>query len=212
MNENSLSTTETTASNERDLETPQFATGDQEIILCLHRNQLFRFHHRHEANKQQPVRTSLESDDCVDLVDSIKSNLANHINQLGQKSAKAQQLKTSITTYDKLMQNQDNEYLYFMIDQQSIPKGYIRICKKKLFLDEMDQLKEYENCLCVMDFFVIKRKEGTGLKLIMYASNDLNLQPKDLLIDRPSQAMINFMKKHFNLKPLHHYNKFASFV
>lgn len=126
------------------------------------------------------------------------------INSLGQQSATSQSLPTIITTYDKLMNNTDNQILFISIDslQPNTVNGYIKLGYKNLYYYHSNGvIHQLSTQLCVLDFYVVEtvQRHGVGKQLFDTTLQYYNTQPYKLAYDRPSHKLIAFLLKHYKL-------------
>jgi len=121
------------------------------------------------------------------------------IDRLGKKSAEAQSLGSSITSF--LQMTIGNEQSIYILRENELVLGFIKVGYKPLFI--MDQNgNQSETCpLCVLDFFVMEQyqRRGCGRRLFEFMLQDLSLHPAQLAIDRPSSKFKSFLRKHYNL-------------
>ena len=55
--------------------------------------------------------------------------------------------------------------------------------------------------MCVLDFYVTEKRQrtGCGKKLFETMLRRENVDPRYLAVDRPSDKLISFLRKHYNL-------------
>lgn len=145
-----------------------------------------------------------------DMVEGhIRNNLPRWLDKLGQESAAAQQLKTPITSYEKFTENQVGDRVYLLIGMRKEDEGEIsldamgllRVGPRDLYMQDACCLRKVKNCRCVLDFYVKNQRHGFGRYLFSNALASLNVDPGYCAYDRPTQAMIGFLKKHHHLGP-----------
>lgn len=57
------------------------------------------------------------------------------------------------------------------------------------------------NAPCVLDFYIHESRQRAGLGKILFQSmlQQENYQPEKLAIDRPSEKLVGFLRKHYGL-------------
>uniref|UniRef100_A0AC35TR18 Alpha-tubulin N-acetyltransferase n=1 Tax=Rhabditophanes sp. KR3021 TaxID=114890 RepID=A0AC35TR18_9BILA len=129
------------------------------------------------------------------------------INGLGNLSKEAQGLRNVLTTYQKVVDSNDDPTLYIMWkknpinEKHSIVIGLLKVGRKKLYLMD-DSMQRYETTpLCVLDFYVHNtlQRQGNGHKLFEEMLKGENFEAKDIAIDKPSPSFLNFLNKFYNL-------------
>ncbi|XP_061475138.1 alpha-tubulin N-acetyltransferase 1 isoform X2 [Rhineura floridana] len=127
------------------------------------------------------------------------------IDEMGKASAKAQNLPTPITSASRMQTNR--HVLYILKDSE--PKttgkgviiGFLKVGYKKLFvLDRHGAHNEVEP-LCVLDFYIHEslQRHGYGKELFHYMLQRERVEPHQLAVDRPSEKLLCFLRKHYNL-------------
>uniref|UniRef100_A0A8C0TJ62 N-acetyltransferase domain-containing protein n=2 Tax=Canis lupus familiaris TaxID=9615 RepID=A0A8C0TJ62_CANLF len=80
--------------------------------------------------------------------------------------------------------------------------GFLKVGYKKLFvLDDREAHNEVEP-LCILDFYIHEslQRHGHGRELFHYMLQKERVEPHQLAIDRPSQKLLKFLNKHYNLE------------
>ncbi|XP_045862292.1 alpha-tubulin N-acetyltransferase 1 isoform X4 [Meles meles] len=80
--------------------------------------------------------------------------------------------------------------------------GFLKVGYKKLFvLDDREAHNEVEP-LCILDFYIHEslQRHGHGQELFHYMLQKERVEPHQLAIDRPSQKLLKFLNKHYNLE------------
>ncbi|KAJ3374103.1 Alpha-tubulin N-acetyltransferase 1 [Allomyces arbusculus] len=142
------------------------------------------------------------------------------LDALGAASAKAQCLKTPITSVKRLL---DTDHRIYMLRVPTPPSdepgsaspggkpstwtvvGFLKVATKKLYLnDGTGQLKAVTP-LCVLDFYVVegRQRQGHGKTLFQVMLERENASPEDLAYDRPSPRMRAFLAKNYGLVEAH---------
>jgi len=127
------------------------------------------------------------------------------LDMMGQASAKAQGLKTAITSGSKMM-TVENQKAYILVDKsgnsgKGSVVGLLKVGKKKLFLlDESGKPNEMIP-QCVLDFYVAETRQRSGCGKMLFESMLMGeqVEPRYLAIDRPSPKLVSFLRKHYNL-------------
>ena len=123
------------------------------------------------------------------------------IDNIGKASSKAQRLPSVITSFKRLRMNVEKQKIYFYCkDKQCL--GFLKTGFKKLFVStEYGDLKEI-NPLWVLDFYVNEevQRQGFGKQIFDFMLKDSKSQPEKIAYDRPSDKLLKFLGKHFNLK------------
>ncbi|XP_048776796.1 alpha-tubulin N-acetyltransferase 1-like [Ostrea edulis] len=152
-------------------------------------------------NTLTPFRKNADGYDARQL----RRQLIEVIDRMGEASARAQGLRTIITTGRKL--ELSDHTLYVMRDDQlnnnkGAVIGILKIGHKKLFVyDTKGHVHEMEP-ICVLDFYVHESRQrmGCGKLLFEYMLEEQNIDPRHLAIDKPSFKFSQFLYKHYNLK------------
>ncbi|CAD7014367.1 unnamed protein product [Ceratitis capitata] len=130
------------------------------------------------------------------------------IDRLGELSANAQKLNKPITTAQKLRQS-DNQVVYLMADVAKGSErgdevvGLLKIGTKDLYLfDELGQARKVDNVPCILDFYIhdSRQRMGLGKKLFETMLNEEKWNPVKCSVDRPSEKLLGFLKKHYGLE------------
>ena len=165
------------------------------------------------------------------LTRAVKDSFVEWIDTLGQESAKAQGLKQAITCKDRLRPDGGKaarspqntiDWLYLLVSstgQSSAaeaaalePVAFLRIGQRALFLENEGRLVKRDPTLCALDFYSRVQRRGLGLFLLSQALQEHAITAQRLAFDRPTQAMVSFLQKHFCLQqPLPQHNRFVIF-
>nr|XP_055185987.1 alpha-tubulin N-acetyltransferase 1 isoform X4 [Nyctereutes procyonoides] len=128
------------------------------------------------------------------------------VDELGKASAKAQHLPAPITSASRMQSNR--HVMYVLKDTSARPAGkgaiigFLKVGYKKLFvLDDREAHNEVEP-LCILDFYIHEslQRHGHGRELFHYMLQKERVEPHQLAIDRPSQKLLKFLNKHYNLE------------
>ncbi|XP_037698999.1 alpha-tubulin N-acetyltransferase 1 isoform X4 [Choloepus didactylus] len=128
------------------------------------------------------------------------------VDELGKASAKAQHLPAPITSASRMQSNR--HVMYVLKDTSARPAGkgaiigFLKVGYKKLFvLDDREAHNEVEP-LCILDFYIHEslQRRGHGQELFQYMLQKERVEPHQLAIDRPSQKLLKFLNKHYNLE------------
>lgn len=166
--------------------------------------------------------------DRIDKKKRVLCQIPNWIDKLGDESAKAQNLRNPITSFEKFSKSQCGDQIYLLIkhnlseknnsetqgmDQPVFePVGLIRIGVRNLYFDYNGHLKNVKNCPCVLDFYIRHRRKGLGFHLFYSVCNYNHYEPSQFAFDRPTSSMLSFLKRHFRLdKSYKQHNHFVIF-
>ena len=133
-------------------------------------------------------RNDLKSKDICEIIDV-----------LGRESSRAQSLRSVITTSIRFFTSSDNK-IYLKSDGSKVV-GILKTGSRKLFYtDEIGKILELSP-VCLLDFYVHEsyQRSGYGKELYEYMLRAENTSPNKIAIDRPSQKLIAFMRKHYGL-------------
>ncbi|KNE63909.1 hypothetical protein AMAG_08970 [Allomyces macrogynus ATCC 38327] len=142
------------------------------------------------------------------------------LDALGAASAKAQCLKTPITSVKRLL---DTDHRIYMLRVPTPPSdepgsaspsgkpstwsvvGFLKVATKKLYLNDGTGQLKADTPLCVLDFYVVEgcQRQGNGKTLFEAMLERENASPKDLAYDRPSPRMRAFLAKNYGLVEAH---------
>uniref|UniRef100_A0A7N5P2H5 Alpha-tubulin N-acetyltransferase 1 n=1 Tax=Ailuropoda melanoleuca TaxID=9646 RepID=A0A7N5P2H5_AILME len=136
----------------------------------------------------------------------LQQQIMTIVDELGKASAKAQHLPAPITSASRMQSNR--HVMYVLKDTSARPAGkgaiigFLKVGYKKLFvLDDREAHNEVEP-LCILDFYVHEslQRHGHGRELFHYMLQKERVEPHQLAIDRPSQKLLKFLNKHYNLE------------
>lgn len=137
---------------------------------------------------------------------------------MGEASARAQHLKQPITSGAKLRLAEE-QTAYLLIDRNGngglgSVVGLLKTGRKKLYLlDDAGETREMKP-MCVLDFYVAEKKQRTGFgkQLFEHMVSQEGVHPKYMAVDRPSEKLISFLKKHYGLvNRIHQVNNYVVF-
>ena len=124
---------------------------------------------------------------------------------MGEASAHAQSLKNPITSGAKMMAAEGHT-VYMLVDRtaaagQGAVVGMLKVGRKKLFLLDHSGKPNEMTPMCVLDFYVTETRQrtGCGRKLFETMLAREGVDPRYLAIDRPSDKLISFLRKHYGL-------------
>ena len=121
------------------------------------------------------------------------------IDNMGEASSKAQKLPQTITTMGRFAGT--NQRLYIKVSGSKV-EGILKVGERTLFYrDYSGKCKEIEP-LCVLDFYVHESIQRTGLgsRIFVKMLEHEGVMPNKLAYDRPSQKLLKFLEKNFELK------------
>ncbi|XP_053458904.1 alpha-tubulin N-acetyltransferase 1 isoform X2 [Nycticebus coucang] len=136
----------------------------------------------------------------------LQQQIMTIVDELGKASAKAQHLSAPITSASRMQSNR--HVIYVLKDTSARPAGkgaiigFLKVGYKKLFvLDDREAHNEVEP-LCILDFYIHEsvQRHGYGRELFQYMLQKERVEPHQLAIDRPSQKLLKFLNKHYNLE------------
>ncbi|GAB5571290.1 alpha-tubulin N-acetyltransferase 1 isoform X1 [Prionailurus iriomotensis] len=136
----------------------------------------------------------------------LQQQIMTIVDELGKASAKAQHLPAPITSALRMQSNR--HVMYVLKDTSARPAGkgaiigFLKVGYKKLFvLDDREAHNEVEP-LCILDFYIHEslQRHGHGRELFHYMLQKERVEPHQLAIDRPSQKLLKFLNKHYNLE------------
>ncbi|VDN53267.1 unnamed protein product [Dracunculus medinensis] len=130
------------------------------------------------------------------------------IDQMGSLSAKAQGLRKSLTTYEKIIDSDERQILYILWKKdveysgRNIIIGLLKIGYKNLYLTDEKNQTYQTTPLCILDFYIHDslQRRGYGHTLFDYMLQCEKSSASEVAIDKPSDSLIQFMGKHYDLK------------
>ncbi|KNC30381.1 Alpha-tubulin N-acetyltransferase 1 [Lucilia cuprina] len=138
---------------------------------------------------------------CLDAT----SKMSEIIDHLGQLSASAQKLSKPVTTAQRLRMS-ENQTIYLMADvnagKNGCVIGLLKVGTKDLYLfDETGQTRKVENAPSILDFYIHESRQRAGLGKDLFETMlaDENWTPVKCSVDRPSEKLLGFLKKHYGL-------------
>ncbi|KAL0227349.1 hypothetical protein P9112_014673 [Eukaryota sp. TZLM1-RC] len=145
----------------------------------------------------------------LSMPDFKKQQFQQYIDSLGKASAEAQKLNTPITTFTKLITQ--NDAVLFVYSINKTPVGFLKSASRHLFLCKEGVLTEVDP-ICCLDFYVSKQRQGTGKLLFDGFLNYYCTTPQAVAYDRPSPKLLSFLQKYFALsQPIPQANAFTVF-
>jgi len=149
-----------------------------------------------------------ETDICAWTGDDFKTKLSPEcivkfceiVDGLGNASCEAQGLNKPVTASYLL---QTSKHILFIICDKERRRaiGILKVGHKKLFIHNL--YREYEELcpLCVLDFYVNEKYQrmGIGLRLFEHMLKSQQALPHKLAYDRPSNKLLKFLSKHYQL-------------
>ncbi|KAH8273437.1 hypothetical protein KR018_000607, partial [Drosophila ironensis] len=132
--------------------------------------------------------------------------LSTIIDAMGHLSAVAQDLKTPITTAEKLLTSTGNQVVYLMADNKNgrwVVSGLLKVGKKDLFVfDEKATCRRADQTPAILDFYVHESRQRCGLGKVMFERmlSDQGWLPQKCSVDRPSPKLLGFLAKHYGLR------------
>ncbi|KAH0630408.1 hypothetical protein JD844_013410 [Phrynosoma platyrhinos] len=79
--------------------------------------------------------------------------------------------------------------------------GFLKVGYKKLFVLDRNGAHNEVEPLCVLDFYIHEslQRHGYGKELFQYMLQRERVEPHQLAIDRPSEKLLSFLRKHYCL-------------
>lgn len=133
------------------------------------------------------------------LKSSPAQQIASIIDRMGAASAAAQKLATVITTTAKFA---DTEQLIYLKVSGGRAEGFLKVGAKKLFHRDLGGRVHELNLQCVLDFYVHEslQRLGIGNLIFLKMLRHLAAKPNKLGYDRPSNKLLGFLSKNYDLK------------
>uniref|UniRef100_A0A0K8TK85 Alpha-tubulin N-acetyltransferase n=1 Tax=Tabanus bromius TaxID=304241 RepID=A0A0K8TK85_TABBR len=126
------------------------------------------------------------------------------INEMGEASAKAQGLNKPVTTSQKLRLTDQMVYLLGDNDhgRHGAVVGLLKVGQKSLYVFDENGETKMVDAPCVLDFYVHESRQRSGLGKTLFETmlREENYKPEKLAIDRPSDKLIGFLRKHYGLE------------
>ncbi|XP_074423880.1 alpha-tubulin N-acetyltransferase 1 isoform X4 [Larus michahellis] len=135
----------------------------------------------------------------------LEQQLRTVIDELGKASAKAQGLPTPVTSAARMEANRHVLYILRAPDGRGTPKGavigFLKVGYKKLFLLDRNGAHNEAEPLCVLDFYIHEslQRHGYGRQLFQHMLQSERVDPWRLAVDRPSEKLLAFLRKHYGL-------------
>lgn len=157
-------------------------------------------------NFSADVRTTRAAQDLVGQL----------IDQLGKESATSQGLNKVITSTEKLRLNP--AHIVYLLKDSSGDEGkgeiigLLKVGRKHLFLFDTKETVHEVETLCVLDFYIVSRKQrlGYGRLLFDFMLHELEVTASQMAIDGPSDKMELFLSRNYGIsKLLRQSNNFA---
>ncbi|VVC37667.1 Hypothetical protein CINCED_3A009252 [Cinara cedri] len=128
------------------------------------------------------------------------------IDEMGKASALAQNLTLPITSANKLV---NSNHIIYMMTEHNTPGhftviGILKMGWKKLYFYDKMGLRSDAMVYCLLDFYVHESRQhkSYGKSLIDFMLQDIHLSAKLLAFEKPSEKLLHFMWKHFQLSKL----------
>jgi alpha-tubulin N-acetyltransferase 1 len=77
--------------------------------------------------------------------------------------------------------------------------GLLKVGRKSLYIFDKFGDTKHVNAPCVLDFYIheSRQRAGLGKVLFEYMLEFENLLPEQMAIDRPSEKLLSFLRKHY---------------
>ncbi|XP_037047490.1 alpha-tubulin N-acetyltransferase-like isoform X1 [Bradysia coprophila] len=131
------------------------------------------------------------------------SKITEIINEMGESSARAQGLTRAVTTAQKLRNSDQVVYLLREnIGKNGAVTGLLKVGTKNLYVFDPNGETKQVSAPCVLDFYVheSRQRSGLGKQLFQTMLDSEGINPTKLAIDRPSEKLVGFLKKHYGLE------------
>lgn len=137
------------------------------------------------------------------------------MDKMGKASAIAQSLHQIITSSEKLANSDGGQKVYFLCDfNANKVVGLLKVGKKKLFVYDQSGVQHELNPICILDFYIHESRQRIGCGKLLFEAflaTD-QVQAQHLAIDRPSDKLLFFLRKYYNLtKMIPQVNNFVVF-
>jgi len=121
------------------------------------------------------------------------------INTIGALSSQAQGIRCPITSSSKFYSS--DQKMYFKIVDNNVI-GLLKIGTKSLFINDRYGAFHQITPMCVLDFYVheSQQRSGYGKQIFEKMLKVENISPRKIAYDRPSEKLINFLKKYYKLE------------
>ncbi|XP_059477560.1 alpha-tubulin N-acetyltransferase-like isoform X2 [Neocloeon triangulifer] len=127
------------------------------------------------------------------------------LDKIGESSGIAQGLQSPVTSADRL-RNSDHK-VYLLTNSEGAGGlgtvvGLLKIGRKKLYIFDAAGKHHELTPICVLDFYVHEsmQRAGCGRMLFEHMLQEEHIAPEFLALDRPSEKLMGFLKKHYNLE------------
>jgi len=132
----------------------------------------------------------------------VKERITQILDVVGKASAEAQSLQQIITSADKLRTSGGEQVVYVLCDfATNQVVGLLKIGKKKLFLYDQQGVQHEVSPICILDFYIHESRQRVGCGRVLFEAmlKNEHVLVQHLAIDRPSDKLIFFLRKHYNL-------------
>ncbi|XP_031640999.1 alpha-tubulin N-acetyltransferase [Contarinia nasturtii] len=144
------------------------------------------------------------------------AKISDIINELGEASARAQGLSKAVTTAQKL---RNSDHIVYLLSEPTgrngCVTGLLKIGIKNLYVFDANGETKPVPATCVLDFYVheSRQRAGLGKEMFELMLERENVEPQKLAIDRPSDKLIAFLRKHYGLvKTIPQMNNFVIYT
>ncbi|CAH1278387.1 unnamed protein product [Diabrotica balteata] len=145
----------------------------------------------------------------------VVTKVSDIVNAMGEASASAQGLTKPVTTADRLRNSEHK--LYFLIDNNAnggrgAVTGMLKTGNKSLYVFDRDGVHYQVAPPCLLDFYIheSRQRNGLGKQLFEYMLQRENVEPVQMAIDRPSEKLLGFFNKHYQLnEPVKQMNNYV---
>ena len=88
------------------------------------------------------------------------------------------------------------------ISSSGLVVGLLKVGRKSLYVFDKYGDTKHVNAPCVLDFYIHESRQRAGLGKVLFEHmlENENLLPEQLAIDRPSEKLLSFLRKHYGKK------------
>ncbi|TKR72694.1 hypothetical protein L596_020106 [Steinernema carpocapsae] len=130
------------------------------------------------------------------------------IDKMGALSSREQGLRRILTSYEKLLETEDEQVIYIMWKKHptsvntSIVIAMLKGGFKNLYLFDLAMTPFQEKVFSILDFYVFHslQRQGNGHQLFDFMLQKEQIDPMQCAIDKPSDSLVRFMAKHYGLE------------
>lgn len=108
-------------------------------------------------------------------------------------------IKETFFTFSALKKNQFSLKKFFFEFHSGLVVGLLKVGRKSLYVFDKYGDTKHVNAPCVLDFYIHESRQRAGLGKVLFEHmlEYENLLPEQLAIDRPSEKLLSFLRKHY---------------